>query len=107
MNLQQLQQTKEATEVIAKAGEIINAIDKRNGKVDRVTIERAEAVKAPLLKIALSMNIYAVSARHTVDAINNAIAFAEGDETAKQRYLDACQRANELNRQLNKDLGES
>jgi len=101
MNLQQLQQTKAATEVIAKAGSILNAIDKKNGKVDRATIERAEAMKAPLLQIALSMNIYAVSARHTLDALNNAIAYAEGDGTAKQRYLDACARANELNRRIN------
>ena len=104
MNLQQLVKTKEAGKAIAKAGSIINEIDKKNGKVDRSTIERAEAVKASLLQLVLSPNIYTVSARHTLDALNHAIAFAEGDETAKQRYLDACERANALNHRINEGL---
>lgn len=106
MDLKTAVQTQAALKVFGKAGEAINAIDKADGKVDRSLIDRANAVKIPLLRLIITTPRYAETARHTLIAINEAVKFAEGDSTAKQRYLDACQRANALNYQLKREVSD-
>lgn len=106
MDLKTAVQTQAALKVFENAGTVINAIDKKNGKVDRSIIERANAVKIPLLRLIITAPSHAATARHTLEAVNEAVNFAEGDETAKQRYLDACERANALNYQLKREVSD-
>lgn len=96
------QQRQEVTQILADNKVIQDAamfaveVERRHGKVPQFIIEQAEALKVPLLAIAMSGRTQADHARKRLEALNATIDYVNGDNSARKRYMKAHQQADRL-----------
>jgi uncharacterized protein YaaR (DUF327 family) len=87
---------KAAVKDFFKVGAAINYIVKSNGKVKPDYIEYADGLKPDLMRVAFKNSQITVLATVLLWSLNHALAYANGDESAKERCLKASAEYNEL-----------
>lgn len=93
---QDITQLLDDNEVILAAAKFVVEVERLHGKVPQVKVKQATDLKVPLLAIAMSVRIQADHARKRLEALNAAIEYAEGDRSARKRYITASQQADRL-----------
>ncbi|MGC7931105.1 hypothetical protein ACP3VS_21095 [Lysinibacillus sp. VIII_CA] len=83
-------------EVILAAATFVVEVERLHGKVPQLMVKKATDFKVPLLAIAMSGRIQANHARKRLEALNAAIEYANGDMSARKRYIAASQQADRL-----------
>lgn len=83
-------------EVILAAATFVVEVERLHGKVAQLKVKQAEQFRIPLLAIAMSGRIQANHARKRLEALNAAIEYANGDISARKRYIAASQQADRL-----------
>ncbi|WP_312128289.1 hypothetical protein [Lysinibacillus capsici] len=93
---QEVTQLLDDNEVILAAAKFVVEVERLHGKVPQVKVKLATELKVPLLAIAMSGRIQADHARKRLESLNAAIEYAEGDRSARKRYITASQQADRL-----------
>lgn len=93
---QEVTQLLTDNEVILAAATFVVEVERLYGKVAKLKIRQANDLKVPLLAIAMSSRIQADHARKRLEALNEAIEYANGDMSARKRYIAASQQADRL-----------
>ncbi|MFJ8515796.1 hypothetical protein [Lysinibacillus xylanilyticus] len=83
-------------EVILAAATFVVEVERLHGKLPQLMVKKATDLKVPLLAIAMSGRIQANHARKRLEALNAAIEYANGDMSARKRYIAASQQADRL-----------
>lgn len=83
-------------EVILAAATFVVEVERLHGKVPNFKVKQAEQFRIPLLAIAMSGRIQADHARKRLEALNGAVEYANGDRSARKRYITASQQADRL-----------
>lgn len=71
-------------------------VERLYGKVPIFKVKQAEQLRLPLLAIAMSGRIQANHARKRLEALNAAIEYANGDMSARKRYIELSTQADRL-----------
>ncbi|MGA3674083.1 hypothetical protein [Lysinibacillus agricola] len=82
--------------VILAAATFVVEVERLHGEVPQLMVKKATDLKVPLLAIAMSGRIQANHARKRLEALNAAIEYANGDMSARKRYIAASQQADRL-----------
>lgn len=93
---QEITQLLDDNEVILAAAKFVVEVERLHGKVPQVKVKLAADLKVLLLAIAMSSRIQTDHARKRLEALNAAIEYAEGDRSARKRYITASQQADRL-----------
>ncbi|MDD1504736.1 hypothetical protein PVA17_18495 [Lysinibacillus sp. CNPSo 3705] len=83
-------------EVIFAAAKFIVEVERLHGNISKIKVKQAEQLRLPLLTIAVSDRVQANHARKRLEALNAAIEYANGDVSARKRYIAASQQADRL-----------
>ncbi|EON74129.1 hypothetical protein [Lysinibacillus sphaericus] len=93
---QEITQLLDDNEVILAAAKFVVEVERLHGKVPQFKVKQATDLKVPLSAIAMSGRIQANHARKRLEALNAAIEYANGDRSARKRYIAASQQADRL-----------
>lgn len=94
--IQDVAQILDDNEVILVAATFVVEVERLHGKVAKVKVRKANDLKVPLLAIAMSDRVQANHARKRLEALNAAIEYANGDMSARKRYITASEQADRL-----------
>lgn len=83
-------------EVIVAAATFVVEVERLHGKIAKIKVRKANDLKVPLLAIAMSDRVQANHARKRLEALNAAIEYANGDMSARKRYIAASKQADRL-----------